>query len=105
MMKPLSGAVIPAKAEALFNSECWSIHLRFCIRATWMIRFAYPFGAILRMFSALRATSCFRGNDGHEAGNVFHGNLRRNSHHMRARKFSNALSNVLTLYGLCKNRS
>jgi len=28
-----------------------------------MIRFAHPFGAILRMFSALRATSSFRWHD------------------------------------------
>jgi len=28
-----------------------------------MIRFARPFGAILRMFSALRATSSFRWDD------------------------------------------
>jgi len=28
-----------------------------------MIRFAHPFGAILRMFSALRATSSFRWDD------------------------------------------
>jgi len=33
-----------------------------------MIRFAHPFGAILRMFSALRATSRFRGNDGLAGG-------------------------------------
>jgi hypothetical protein len=29
----------------------------------WMIRFAHPFGAILRMFSALRAPSGVRRND------------------------------------------
>jgi len=31
-----------------------------------MIRFTHPFGAILRMFSALRATSSFRWDDDHE---------------------------------------
>jgi hypothetical protein len=31
-----------------------------------MIRFAHPFGAILRMFSALRAPSGFRRNDEEE---------------------------------------
>src|SRR5581483_767070 len=36
----------------------------FCAKKHWMIRFAHPFGAILRMFSALRATSSFRWNDG-----------------------------------------
>ena len=29
----------------------------------WMIRFAHPFGAVLRTFSALRATSGLRRND------------------------------------------
>gem|GEM_PF-2248792 len=29
------------------------------------MRFAYPFGAVLRTFSALRATPRFRGNDDH----------------------------------------
>jgi len=29
-----------------------------------MIRFAHPFGAVLRTFSALRATSGLRRNDG-----------------------------------------
>jgi hypothetical protein len=54
-------AVIPAKAEALYNGVCQSIHLRFYIRATWMIRFAHPFGAILRMFSALYVRPAFEG--------------------------------------------
>jgi len=36
-----------------------------------MIRLAHPSGAVLRTFSALRASSRFRGNDGHEAGTRF----------------------------------
>ena len=35
----------------------------FEIERHWMIRFAHPFGAILRTFSTLRATSSFRWND------------------------------------------
>ena len=55
-------AVIPAKAEALFNSEAGQSSA-FCTSSRWMIRCAHPFGAILRMFAALRATSGLRRGD------------------------------------------
>src|SRR5581483_11608939 len=42
-------------------SESWDpVPLALC---RWIIRFAHPFGAILRMFSALRATFSFRWDD------------------------------------------
>ena len=50
--------VIPAKV---------GIHRQY---EAWMIRFAHPFGAVLRTFSALRATSDLRRNDG-EASDWF----------------------------------
>ena len=53
--------VIPAKVGIQRLAEC---------PRHWMIRFAHPFGAILRMFSALRATSSFRWDDGSVALNL-----------------------------------
>ena len=63
-------AVIPAKAGTrgehmdVLSFEERGIHLALMHPLTWMIRFAHPFGAVLRTFSALCAMSRFRGNDG-----------------------------------------
>jgi hypothetical protein len=43
-------------------SESWD-PVPLTLLSRWMIRFAHPSGAILRMFSALRATSSFCWDD------------------------------------------
>jgi hypothetical protein len=61
-------AVIPAKAGIQFKHAVRSTQQQLLCPSDayldWMIRCAHPFGAILRMFFALRATSGLRRNDG-----------------------------------------